>query len=573
MANFCLPPQIVDRFKKGLISGEINPEKLSAFSSAERHAFFEQYVGPNQSQAVNALFESKLLLKNKQQGMINWAKKIVGISEVARRDIISKIQGMDKVLVAKDEQAFLNDLVNKKLGIEVTFDEAKNISDLSKRIVDSKTKIVPSVEGGRASPSEMDYGRSRVALLNYIADLKAKAEKITLAEVERNPVGATVNVTAEAVNMSKAVESTLDNSYIGRQGLKMAWTHPSIWFKRSIESFGSLVKTFGGQQVMDEVKAYIMSRPDYINGNFKKMNLGVDAVEEVFASNKLEKIPGIGRVIKGADVAFTSQAYLSRVDAAELLLRVAKNNEGKPSLLYGRSGTDFTNPDLLTSIGKLVNSLTGRGHLGIAEPAGKILNILFFSARFAKSQIDTLTLHAFDANFSRFARVQAAQNLFKIVGGVATTLAVANLLRPGSVETDPTSADFGKIKVGKTRIDISGGLSSFVVLGARLIRGETKNSSTGKVTKLNTGKFGSPTSVSVVGDFLQNKLSPGVHLAETLLTGLDRSRKPISPLKAIRQTYTPIPIQNAQELMTSHNGVNPLAGIILDGLGLGTNTY
>ncbi len=49
-------------------------------SSADRHAFFSKIVGEDHAGPVNALFESKLLLKDQQRGLINWAKKrlIVG---------------------------------------------------------------------------------------------------------------------------------------------------------------------------------------------------------------------------------------------------------------------------------------------------------------------------------------------------------------------------------------------------------------------------------------------------------------------------------------------------------------
>ena len=373
--------------------------------------------------------------------------------------------------------------------------------------------------------------------------------------------------------MAKAVESTLDDSYIGRQGIKMAWSHPSIWAKRSLDGLKGLVDTYRGKEVLDEVKAYIVSRPDYMNGNFKKMGLNVDNIEEVFQSKKLENLPGVGRIIKASDVAFTLQAYLSRVDAAEMLLKIARRNEGKPSLLYGKEGTDLNNKAQLESIGKLVNSMTGRGDLGKLEPAAPALNVAMFSARFLKSNIDTLTLHALDTNFSRFARVEAAKNLMKIITGTAAVLTLANTLVPGSVETDSRSADFGKIKIGKTRFDITGGMASLIVLASRLIEQETKSSTTGRVTKLNQGGFGSPTSATVLGDFLTNKLSPSILLGKQLLTGLDRNNKKITPGKAILNTYTPLPVTNYLELKNNPKSANILAAMISDLLGVGTNTY
>jgi hypothetical protein len=78
MANFCLAPQLADQFKKDIVSGKINPEKLASMTSAERHAFFAESMGDTTATQVNTLFESKLLLKNKQAGMISWARKVMG---------------------------------------------------------------------------------------------------------------------------------------------------------------------------------------------------------------------------------------------------------------------------------------------------------------------------------------------------------------------------------------------------------------------------------------------------------------------------------------------------------------
>ncbi len=85
MAGFCLMPEAIQKFREGLRSGAIDPAKLSQISSEERNKFFEDYVGKPNAKDVNSLFESKLLLKNQQQGMVTWAKRVAGLSEPAKR--------------------------------------------------------------------------------------------------------------------------------------------------------------------------------------------------------------------------------------------------------------------------------------------------------------------------------------------------------------------------------------------------------------------------------------------------------------------------------------------------------
>ena len=66
-AAFCLTKQQVEKLKKAFTSKELNPDMLSDMTSEERHAKFSSYVGKTNATQVNALFESKLLLKNQKQ--------------------------------------------------------------------------------------------------------------------------------------------------------------------------------------------------------------------------------------------------------------------------------------------------------------------------------------------------------------------------------------------------------------------------------------------------------------------------------------------------------------------------
>ena len=75
----CLPKFLVDKFLEKLKSGEIDPAKLTDMTSAERNSYFSSFMGETNATKVNALFESKILLKNQQQGIINWAKQVTGI--------------------------------------------------------------------------------------------------------------------------------------------------------------------------------------------------------------------------------------------------------------------------------------------------------------------------------------------------------------------------------------------------------------------------------------------------------------------------------------------------------------
>ena len=150
---------------------------------------------------------------------------------------------------------------------------------------------------------------------------------------------------------------------------------------------------------------------------------------------------------------------------------------------------------------------------------------------------------------SNFVRKQAAQNLLKMVGGTAAILMIAKALDPDSVDFDPRSANFGKIKVRNTRFDVTGGMGSIITLAARLITHSTKSSITGKVKPLNEKdasgkpKFGATTMDEVFVDFLSNKASPAARVALDYGKGQTFEGEPPTLGQTARDLVTPLPHQ------------------------------
>lgn len=563
MAGFCLVPAAVDRFRIGLKSGAIDPAKLSQMSSEERNKFFEDYVGKPNAKDVNALFESKLLLNNQQQGMITWAKSVAGMTERAKQDMVSKISRLDKVLDPEDKTAFLKDLASTKLGVNVTQEEAKTIADLSKRVETTRTAMET---GG----DRLAFGRAKVDLANYVNDLRVEAQKFSFKGHPVNTVGRAIK---RIPGETKAINASMDDSAIFRQGWKTLWTHPGIWQKNARASFGNLVKEFGGKNVLDEMNADIGSRPNAINGKYEKMKLAVGNLEEAFPTTAPEKIPLLGRLYRASEVAYTAFVQKTRADVADKYLEIAE-----------KSGVNTNDKTELESIGKLINSLTGRGSLGKAEPIGNMVNNVFFSPRFLISNINTVT-HALGVDvaggkITPFARKQAAKNLLKIITGTSAIITVANAVHPGSVELDPRSSDFGKIKVGHTRFDVTGGSSSIFTLAARLApvligkAPETKSTTTGQITKLNSGAYGSQTGMDLINNFFDNKLSPVASVVRDVMKGQNQNTgtKPTIGNET-SNLFTPLGIQNYEQMKNDPKAANTLMTAIIDGLGINANTF
>jgi hypothetical protein len=565
---FCLPKPAADKFLAALKDGTINPEKLIGMTSEERRTFFEKIVGKDDAREVNAQLESKLLLKDQKRGMVSWAKKVAGISEPVRADMISRIEKMDTVLNPADQRSFLEDLAAKKLGTDISFEEAKTVASLSKKLTEAKASLKETDPAG--SPARLDYGAKYVALQNYVHELKLSNVpsfiKGTLETAKTSPRQAVIDTLSNVAGVAKGLKASFDNSFGGRQGFKAIFTNPKQWATNFAQSFAYIAKQLGHKAsdntVMDGVKADVFSRPNALNGTYKamKLDVGLDT-EEAYPSTLPERIPGIGRLYKASEVAYNGMAIRLRADIADQVLKAAEAN-----------GVDLTDKLQIESLGRLVNSLTGRGSLGSLEKVGKTVNTLFFSPKSLKASFDFLTLHAGD-EMSAYSRAQAAKNLLKVTAGIAVIMGIANALQPGSAELDPRSADFGKIRVGDTRFDISGGALSLVTLAARLVTLSTKSSTTSKVSPLNSGKFGAPTAWDVLSNFATNKASPLASVALDYLRGQDHNNNKPTVGNEAQNLLMPLPVTNVQELMNNPKAANPLIAEMFDAIGIVTNTY
>jgi hypothetical protein len=555
-ANFCLLPQQADELARRINEGELDVAALARMSSADRHAAFADIVGDANAQHVNAAFESKLLLKNQQKGLETWIRQATEMKPDVKRDLLARVGRMDRVLQPEDANGFLADLAKQRLGFGVTQEEAGRIAELAKAASDAKA----AMENGG---DRMDYGRAKVEFSNYVSDLKNDVRQPrTLASTLREAAGA-----------SKSIQASLDDSALFRQGWKTLWSEPKIWAKNARQSFSDIAKELGGKKVLDEVQADVLSRPNALNGNYRKAKLAIGNLEDQFPSSLpeklLDKAGAVGVPLKRAytasEAAYNGFLYRTRADVFDKYVEIAQASGG------------MEDPRQLQSIGKLVNALTGRGDLGKAEGASDVINLAFFSLRKVKSDLDFLTAHQLHGDVTPFVRRQAARNLVQTLAGTATVLAVAHAVAPESVETDPRSSDFGKIKIGNTRFDMTGGMASLSTLGARLATMSSKSSTTHVVKPLNHG-FGSQSGTDLVYNFFENKLSPAGSIIRDLLKGEDRQGNKMhldggTLTREAGGLFTPLPFSNALELYNDPNSAGVLLGELADALGIATTNY
>jgi hypothetical protein len=573
---WCLIKSESDKFKKALKSGEINPEKLVLMTSLERRNFLAKFVGEENAKQVNALFEGKLLLKNQQAGMISWAKSVSGITPKARRDIIAKIERIQSVLDPKAEKDFLNDLVNTRLGVEVSYEEAKDIAELSKGITEAK-KLMKADYTFPTKEDKFNYGIRVVQMENYVANLKLQSKSISLRQ---EPIRYTLQAIGELPGIFKSLVASLDNSFFGRQGIKtlLDFKTTPIWFRGFLKSWVDLGRQVtakgkwyksGDDAVMDAIKADIYSRPNSLNGKYKVGRYGLNALsEEAYPSSLPERIPLLGRLFKASEVAYNGAALRMRADLADRIIKIAENN-----------GVNTLDKTEAVGLGHLVGSLTGRGSLGKFETTAKEINVVAFSVKFLKSNFDTLTAHVTDPQATPYAKKEAAKSLIRIIASLSAILTIAKLLDPDSVENDPRGGHLGQLKLFGHWTDITGGMGSMVTLASRLIP-TTHNGKWGFWTRTKSGDYknmleagyGEQTALDVAESFFEGKLSPVMGAVRDVWAGKNYQGEPNTLGSVLKNITTPLTPKDANTLLKDPNSSFAVGSIILGGLGFSVST-
>lgn len=362
-------------------------------------------------------------------------------------------------------------------------EEKKNEPKLDKEATDLKDKLI-KIRKDR-----------EVRLLQQEYDRRSKVKKAW-------------DATANILNVPRSLMASLDFSAPLRQAALVTVSNPKLASESGFEMFRQAFseKRFDRwfydlqqtprYQLMQESGLYVTDPHD--------PRLAVR--EEQFMSNLAEKIPFIGKLVKGSERAYISYLNKMRVD---LFNRYAD--------AFELDGITWENdPETYEGLAKFLNNSTGRGNLGPVEAAAPVLNGLFFSPRLIASRINSLN-PAYYYNLPKPVRKEAIKNLAIFIGIGTITLALLSLgfgcegeddKDCVTVETDPRSSDFGKIRIDKTRWDIWGGFQQYIRLAAQMIMGQTKAVGSGKINELDgEDRFGK-TRYDQLLSFTRGKLAP-----------------------------------------------------------------
>jgi hypothetical protein len=172
---FCIPKNLVKKLKESAIKGEINIKDLYKMTSAERRAFFTKYTDENLGKLLNTEFE-KAMVSKQQTAMTDWAKSVFSPKEKAKpayKSILDKINKLDEegILNPSNTDAFLEDLVADKLGVSVTPEEIKVISEKATKIQEAQTALGNDLGNPAKSQENIDFFTAKKDMDDYLQAL------------------------------------------------------------------------------------------------------------------------------------------------------------------------------------------------------------------------------------------------------------------------------------------------------------------------------------------------------------------------------------------------------------------
>lgn len=379
-------------------------------------------------------------------------------------------------------------------------------------------------------------------------------------------------------NAARNIITAYDFSAVFRQGGFVVVGHPVRAMKALIPMFDS----FLSDQRQASIEKAIQERPNAplyrkaglflapTDGTYK-----LGAREESMQTNIFDKVPGGNKIkrfltsgVRASNRAYATFLNVLRADSFDIMA-AALSKDGDVTL------------DEAKVVANFVNVATGRGSLGKFERAAEGLNVAFFAPRYVASRFQ-LAGGAFTtigkATFGKNKRVQRkiAVEYARYLIGMAAVYALAALtLDDEDFEWDPRSSDFGKIRIGNTRLDPLSGMSQVTVLVSRLVSGEVKSATSGQIRPIRGEDvgFGKSTTADIIGQFLRYKLSPMFGTTLNILTQETAVHEPFGIEDLPKDLLIPIALREIFETMTAQGMSRGTALSMLAIFGMGIQTY
>lgn len=365
----------------------------------------------------------------------------------------------------------------------------------------------------------------------------------------------------EIINMPRAILASFDLSAPLRQGAMLGPGHPKEW----AANIAPMVRAFADEkfarQWYKRLTTGAMAERRKAAGLFVS-EFGQDALtlarEEMYITKYAHYFP----LLKQSERSYAMYLNGLRADIFDNVVR------GWDDLV--RTGK-WTSEELLTrerQLAGFLNAASGRGTLGPLKKWGQVLSGGFFSPRLVISRIEAPVRVAASLG-TPGVRKELAKDLIAFVGTGVGILSLLKWSGLADVETDPRSSDFGKIKLGPTRIDFWAGYQPIARYTAQLMKGERKTIGTGDIFPVDRKE--------VVLRFIQSKLSPQAGALVDLTRGETYMGEQMAGTMDVGQReafnrLVPLFIQDMVEA-GKMEGIPGMLKVAPAGLGMGAQTF
>lgn len=473
----------------------------------------------------------------------------------------------------------------------ITF-EPEEIIGIKTKVMDyfgNPMNFTPSKGNKVAPPHLLDGARANKALNNIFAaalpggtgDLPTPYDIKLLERALGSDFGAVVarlsadrtklQTAMEILGIPRAVMSSFDASMPLRQG-GVLYSRKE-WRDSWKPMFKAMVSEDNYKVVQDSIleDAHPMTR-----------QLLDDGVLTGFASQ--------GKTAKGGGILNAVEEHFANAQLAELIPGVRASERGAVVFMnklrsdYVRNIYDGwvskgveVEPKMMEDLSRWTAIVTGRGEvpleaLGVQVPA--LLNTLFFSPKFLSSRIAMLNPRTY-MSLDPLVRKEAIRDMLAYFGpgigaiGAIGAAAKAGVIPGVSVETSPLSSDFGKVRIGQTRIDPWAGFQPIARYAAQLASGKAQDTN---------GDIANRNRAETAGNFVRSKLAPVPSFVVDALTGSSFTGQEVDVTegqgldRAAAERLAPL---LAQDLADAINSGNPfaVAGASLGAVGFGSQTY
>jgi thioredoxin reductase len=367
--------------------------------------------------------------------------------------------------------------------------------------------------------------------------------------------------------LSRAIMTADFTSALLRQGGLLFSSHPLRSLGIMKDTFKASKSDFEYFRLMQDIR----ERPNAPLYDQSKLGLTdirspkISQLEEAYMSPWVDKIPGLNHSQR-AYVYFLNRL---RADTFDSLA----TNLGQKQLVTLEQAKGISN---------FINVFTGRGRIK-EEYAGGIaaLNELFFAPRYVLSRFQALTLQPLRYAKDPAVRKAIVWEYARTLVGYSIIYGLINMLGKQAgvtIEKNPLSTDFGKVKIGNTRIDLLAGVAQTLTVMSRFGFVATKTAQ-GQTVSLKQGPnvpFTRRNLPGVVSDFVRTKLAPVPSAILNAQSGQKVTGEPAQWLGIHGELAGLVTPLNGGDILNAMvaQGVAPgLALAVLTNFGASVNTY